>query len=205
MNPLDRVQRESLLRAGVLAGNEDAWRTWYEETYDDLYRYVQWRCGGRRDWADEIVQETWLVAVRSVRRFDPKKAGFLAWMRGVAGNVLRNDLRKRRRSPTFHQPADGQLSETCQSGSPSDGWQREEQVAAALDALTEREEAVLRAKYLEGMSVAEIAVARGDTPKAIESLLSRARQAFREVYQGQQIRWPHCERGTPRGPAKEMD
>jgi len=185
MNPLDRVQRESLLRVAVLAGNEDAWRTWYEETYDDLYRYVQWRCGGRRDWADEIVQETWLVAVRSVRRFDPKKAAFLAWMRGVAANVLRNDLRKRRRSPKFQQPADGQMSETCQSGSPSNNWRREEQVAAALDALAEREEAVLRAKYLEGMSVAEIASAHGETPKAVESLLSRARQAFRKVYRDQ--------------------
>ena len=185
MNPLDRVQRESLLRAAVLAGNEDAWRTWYEETYDELYRYVQWRCGGRCDWADEIVQETWLVAVRSVRRFDPKRAAFLAWMRGVAANVLRNDLRKRRRSPKFEQPADGQICETCKDGSPPDHRQREQQVAAALDALAEREEAVLRAKYLEGMSVAEIASARGETPKSVESLLNRARQAFRKVYRGQ--------------------
>jgi RNA polymerase sigma-70 factor, ECF subfamily len=191
MNPLDRVQRESLLRAAVLAGNEDAWRAWYDETYDDLYGYVQWRCGGRRDWADEIVQETWLVAVRSVRRFDPKKAAFLAWMRGVAANVLRNDLRKRRRSLKFQQPADGQLDETCGNGSPSADRQREEQIAAALDALAEREEAVLRAKYLEGLSVAEIAEARGETPKAVESLLTRARQAFRRVYQGQD-----GERGT---------
>jgi RNA polymerase sigma-70 factor (ECF subfamily) len=185
MTPLDRVQRESLLRAAVLVGNEDAWRTWYEETYEPLYRYVQWRCGGQRDWADEIVQDTWLVAVRSVRRFDPKKAAFLAWMRGVAANVLRNDLRRRRRSPKFQQPADGQMCETCPSETPSDDRRREEQVAAALDALAEREEAVLRAKYLEGMSVAEIASARGETPKAVESLLSRARQAFRRVYEGQ--------------------
>jgi RNA polymerase sigma-70 factor, ECF subfamily len=193
MNPLDRVQRESLLRGAVLAGNEDAWQTWYEETYDPLYRYVQWRCGGRRDWADEIVQETWLVAVRSIRRFDPKKACFLAWMRGIAANVLRNDLRRRRRSPKFEQSADGQLGNIGTIASPSDDGRQEHQIAAALDALAEREEAVLRAKYLEGMSVAEIASARGETPKAIESLLSRARQAFREVYQGQ---FP-CSRHTP--------
>lgn len=55
MDCLDRVQREALLRAAVLAGDENAWRTWYEETFDDLHRYVRWRCGGRRDWADEIV------------------------------------------------------------------------------------------------------------------------------------------------------
>ena len=88
MDSLDRVQQEEVLRSAVLAGDERAWRTWYYESFDDLYRYVRWRCGGRQDWADEIVQETWLVAVRSVQRFDPKKAAFLAWMRGIAANVL---------------------------------------------------------------------------------------------------------------------
>lgn len=183
MNSLDPVQRESLLRSAVLAGNEDAWRTWYEETYDPLYRYVHWRCGGRRDWADEIVQETWLVAVRRVRAFDPKKAAFLAWMRGIAANVLRNDLRRRRRSPKWQQSPDGRPLDATESASLSNDWLREQQIAAALDALAKREEAVLRAKYLDGLSVAEIASSRGETPKAIESLLSRARAAFRKVYE----------------------
>jgi len=186
MDPLDRVQREELLRGAVLAGNENAWQTWYDETFDDLYRYVRWRCGGRKDWADEIVQDTWLTAVRRVRRFDPRKGSFLVWLRGVAANLLRNDLRKRRRLPKFQQSADGQIGETSEGGSLWEDRHREEEVAAALDALSEREEAVLRAKYLDGLSVAEIASARDETPKAVESLLSRARQAFREVYRGQE-------------------
>ena len=37
--------------------------------------------------ADEVVQETWLVAVRRVRSFDPGQASFLAWLRGIAANV----------------------------------------------------------------------------------------------------------------------
>ena len=44
-------------------------------------------------------------------------------------------------------------------------------------------EAVLRAKYLDRQTVEEIAAARGETMKAVESLLSRARQAFREAYE----------------------
>jgi RNA polymerase sigma-70 factor, ECF subfamily len=199
MDCLDRVRREDLLRSAVLAGNENAWRTWYDETFDELYRYVRWRCGGRRDWADEIVQETWLTAVRRVRRFDPRKGSFLAWLRGIAANLLRNDLRKRRRLPTFQQSADEQIDKTSGTESPWEDRQREEQVAAALDALPDREEAVLRAKYLEGLSVAQIASARGETPKAVESLLSRARQAFREVYREQgegPCPSPVCGRGT---------
>ena len=185
MDSEDRVQREEMLRRAVLAGDEHAWRTWYNEAFDDLDGYVRWRCGGRRDWADEIVQETWLTAVRRVRRFDPRQGNFLAWLRGIAANLLRNDLRRRRRLPKFQQSADGQIGENGGSGSEREDCQQDERVAAALDALSEREEAVLRAKYLEGLSVADIAVQRGETPKAVESLLSRARQAFRDAYLAQ--------------------
>ncbi len=134
MDPLDRVQREELLRGAVLAGNENAWRTWYDETFDELYRYVRWRCGGRRDWADEIVQETWLTAVRRMRRFDPRKGSFLAWLRGIAANLLRNELRRRRRSPKFQQSTGAQISKTGQHKSHGEDRRREEEVAAALDA-----------------------------------------------------------------------
>jgi RNA polymerase sigma-70 factor (ECF subfamily) len=41
----------------------------------------------------------------------------------------------------------------------------------------------LRSKYLEKASVADIAAAGDQTPKAVESLLTRARQMFRQKYQ----------------------
>jgi RNA polymerase sigma-70 factor (ECF subfamily) len=55
-------------------------------------------------------------------------------------------------------------------------------VAQAFAELPPHYEAVLRAKYLDGLSVHAIAEQRGDSPKAVESLLTRARQAFREAY-----------------------
>jgi RNA polymerase sigma-70 factor (ECF subfamily) len=65
----------------------------------------------------------------------------------------------------------------------ADERERAERIAATLDMLPERQEAVLRAKYLDEHSVAEIAAAWKETPKAIESLLTRARQAFREQFE----------------------
>jgi RNA polymerase sigma-70 factor (ECF subfamily) len=178
MTANDRVWRERGLRDAVLAGDERAWRTWYDEAYADLYRYVLWRCGGLRDRADEVVQDTWLTAVRRVRAFDPSAGPFAAWLRGIAANLLRNAFRRERRrgrtealGPDIAR-ADGGLEQRL----------RAESVALALAALPERYEDVLRAKYLDGRSVAEIAEACGETPKAVESLLGRARVAFREAY-----------------------
>lgn len=177
----DRVLRERELRRAVLAGEAYAWRTLYEEAFDPLYAYVSWRCGGRRDRTEDAVQETWLTAVRRMRAFDPAAGSFAAWLRGIAVNVLRNQFRRDRRHTQRTRPLDATAhGALTQPRSPLDV--DAERIAAALSDLPEHYEAVLRMKYLEGMSVAAIAEARGESPKAIESLLTRARQAFRQAY-----------------------
>lgn len=184
MGAEDRVWRERGLRAAVLSGDEQAWRIWYEESFAALYAYVRWRCGGLRDVADELVQETWLTAVRRIRSFDPAQGCFAGWLHGIAANLLRNHFRRARQEN--HQP-----SIPCESsiaGGDAELEKREEAlgVARALAALPERYEAVLRAKYLDQRPVADIAAEWGETAKAVESLLTRARQAFRETYEPQE-------------------
>jgi RNA polymerase sigma-70 factor (ECF subfamily) len=174
-----RVWRERGLRTAVLAGDEEAWRTWYDESFADLAAYVAWRCAGVRDLADEVVQETWLTAVRRVSHFDPARACFAAWLRGIATNVLRNHLRRRRSEA---RAVNGSLPEVAKGGAAEERHDQAERIARALASLPERYEAVLRAKYLDQQSVADLAAAWNETPKAVESLLTRARQAFRDAY-----------------------
>jgi RNA polymerase sigma-70 factor (ECF subfamily) len=174
----DRAWRERGLRDAVVRGDDRAWRAWYDAEYPGLEAYVLWRCGGLRDSADDVIQETWLTAVRKVRAFDPETGGFHQWLCGIAANVLRNHLRSRRRRPG-HEGLNGIEG---RSDTALADRERAERVAAALAALPERYEAVLRMKYLDRMSVADMAAARGETEKAVESLLSRARAAFREAY-----------------------
>jgi RNA polymerase sigma-70 factor (ECF subfamily) len=177
MQSNERVWREQALRRAVLAGDEHAWRSWYEGEYAGLYAYVLWRCAGLRDHADDVVQETWLTAVRRIRRFDPAQGSFGGWLRGIAGNVLSNHFRRLQRRRA--EPLNGQLP------APDIDRRRQqaERIAQALSLLPPRYEGVLRSKYVDGLSVADIAAASGESVKAIESLLTRARQAFREAYE----------------------
>jgi RNA polymerase sigma-70 factor, ECF subfamily len=163
--------RERGLLSAVLAGDERAWQTWYDQSFDRLYAFVLWRCGGLRDLADDVVGDTWLTAVRRIRTFDPDRGPFSQWLRGIAANVLRNHVRRVVPTPLVGEPA-----------AKPDGREAAERTAAALAALPERYEAALRAKYLDRLSVAEMAAACGESRKAVESLLTRARQAFREAY-----------------------
>lgn len=180
MEPSDRVWRERGLRSAVLAGDEKAWAVLYAEAFDGLRAYVRWRCAGLGDLADDVVQETWLVAVRCVRAFDPARGSFAGWLRGIAANVLRNHLRR-------HERPNGTLSpESATAATAESDLERREEaerLARALAELPGHYEALLQAKYLDGLGVAEIAAAQGTTAKAVESLLTRARQALREAYQ----------------------
>jgi RNA polymerase sigma-70 factor (ECF subfamily) len=173
--------RERAIRDAVLAGDAEAWRQWYDAHFDRLAAYARWRCGGLRDLTEDVLQETWLVAVRRLRAFDPARGAFFDWLCGIASNAARSAVRTRCRQQKLHRPlAPGTDCPVRESGAAEE---KAERVAAALAALPEHYEVVLRAKYLDRQTVEDIAAARGESPKAIESLLSRARQAFREAFE----------------------
>src|SRR5262249_21111611 len=104
-------------------------------------------------------------------------------LRGIAANVRRNHLRSAQRLSRRESIAEATYCAADRAEAAADEQERGEQIAVALDGLLERQESVLRAKYFDGLSVAEIAATWNETPKAIESLLSRARDAFRERFE----------------------
>jgi len=189
MSATEPAWREHGLRQAVLAGDERAWRTWYDESFAGLHAYVLWRCAGLRDFADEVVQETWLTAVRRIRDFDPERGSFASWLHGIAAHLLRNHFRREVRRNGRHGRHGRLAARPAETAAAEADLQRREEagrVARALAALPDRYEAVLRAKYLDGRSVQEIAAAWDETPKAVESLLTRARQAFRGLFDDQE-------------------
>ncbi len=170
----ERAWVETGLREAALAGDACAWRRLVTDHVEPLRRYLAWRLGGLHD-VDDLAQEVWLQAAKSLRRFDPLRGPFHAWLMGIAFHTLRNHRRSVRRSKQRPMP-EGELA-------ASEEDRQAERVAEALEQLPENYEQVLRAKYLEGRSVACIAQSTGQGEKAVESLLTRARQAFRTSYE----------------------
>lgn len=175
----DPPNPEPALRSAALAGDAAAWRALFGPAFEAVAGYVRWRCGGLADLTDDAVQETWLTAAKQLRRFDPARGAFAGWVCGLAANVVRNLVRARRRA-TKRVRALVAVPEPETAEVPNHDA---EAVARALAELPDRYEQALRLKYLDGLSVAEMARQLGETEKAVESLLTRARQAFREAYQ----------------------
>src|SRR5262245_16400697 len=165
MEQSDRVGRERRRRRAVLAGDADAWRAWYDEAADRLAAYVRWRCAGLDDLADEVLQETWLTAVRRIRHLHPAQAAFAARLAGIAANVPRNHLRRHRRRARLTRPLDAEPA-AANGPPPGDERERRLEIARTLAELPPHYERVLRAKYLDGQSVAAIAADCHESPKA---------------------------------------
>ena len=174
MTPEPATDEARLVRE-VLAGSRSAWGILYDRSAGPLERDLVWRCAARRDLAEDLFQEVWLVAVRRLGSFDAGKGTFADWLFGIAANLVRAGLRKRKPSA----PIDGNDPPAASTASDPHSDPRSEVLMATLCELPEAWEAVLRLKYLDGRSVREIAALRGESEHAVESLLNRARSALR--------------------------
>jgi RNA polymerase sigma-70 factor (ECF subfamily) len=176
MDETTRNREEQVLKDAVLRGDAAAWEALYRRGFRPLWAFISARTSGQRDVAEEITQECWMIAVRRLKDFDPHRAPFEAWLKGIAERLLMNHQRSLRRRPKPDPRTPMDLA------APTQDPDRTERVLLALTALPSSYQEVLRAKYERGLAVVEIATKMGRTQKAVESLLSRARDAFREVW-----------------------
>ncbi len=177
---------EPALRAAVLRGDGAAWELLYERARAPVRRWLGRRSQGSE--LDDLVQETWMVAVRKMRGFDPKLGTFTGWMLGIAAKTALAHRRhaKLDRPEAWIEPGEpGQIrsdGSAASSSRRSTTGSTQDLVQETLRALPPRYRTVLQAKYELGLRVDEIASRCGSTAKAIESLLTRARDAFRALY-----------------------
>jgi RNA polymerase sigma-70 factor (ECF subfamily) len=175
----------------VLAGDEAAFERLFELYFPRLYRFALLRLDGNAADAADAVQ---LALSRGFERLASFRgeASLYGWLCQVCRNAIVDTARERRRELVPKRPLDEDESIAAilesLTAPPLDepeaqAWRAElaRLIQATLDALPERYGDVLEWKYVDGLSVKEIAGRLAVGPKAAESLVMRARVAFREV------------------------
>lgn len=155
-----------------------------------------------RDTAEDLAQDVFLRVYRSRKSYQPG-AKFSTWLFTIANNVASNSRRSRSRrkevvldsNPNNSQELHGldQIAVAASSFIPARRLDKEEMQAAvrtAIGTLNDRQRMAVLLNKFENMSYEEIAETMELTPKAIKSLLSRARGNLRTVLE------PYLERGT---------
>ena len=159
----------------------------YNESFEYVYSYLFARTAGNRLLTEEMVQETFAAAWSSFGRFDQRSA-FRTWLCAIAKNKLREYYRRSIRWVWFARPlVDGRVGVAGDFDLEEAALCHETRLRV-LDALGELPPPcryALIMKYLDGLSVKEIAKVLDKSPKAVDGLLQRAKARFGKVYLGE--------------------
>ena len=170
------------LLARLRALDEAAWAQVFEEYGRPLYWYIRKRWVNSLDAAEDLRQETFLAAIRSIDRFSGQKPLF-GWLCGIAHHKAVDYIKQRGRQTLLHD-AYCQIPNMDNATLPQDILERSEVHADTIKALWSMEpdyRKALQLRYVEGKSVEEAATVLNRSYKSMESLLSRARRALRKL------------------------
>lgn len=151
-------------------------REMYEATLAEVYGFLSLRVGGDRALAEDLTADAYAAAVRHYNAGRSDEVT-IAWLITVARRRLIDHWRKR-------STASNNVVRLAPEPVVDDsGWVQHDVVVTALSQLSHDERAALVLRYVEGYGVADVADLLGRTPKATESLLGRARSAFRTAFE----------------------
>jgi RNA polymerase sigma-70 factor (ECF subfamily) len=182
MNESEHSDNELAIR--VQAGDSAAFELLARKYMRPVYAVVSSFLASQED-IDDSAQETFLRALEKIHSYNPKRP-FAPWLYQVARNVARNRWKylKRRRHEQLEEVQEGvagndpeKLAELSELRS---------RVAAAIEALPERQRTAFRLHDIDGFKATEIAEMLGVSDGTVRSNVHHARRELRkrlETYQ----------------------
>ncbi|MBV6416685.1 MAG: ECF RNA polymerase sigma-E factor [Steroidobacteraceae bacterium] len=191
-------QDDRALVARLLAGDENAFRSFFDGYFDRLYRFALSRTRGRADLAEEAAQRTMCRAVRALPQYRGEAALF-TWLAQICRNELADlgeaERRRSEREPSFdasdlaRRRAESVAADAPAPEADAQGDDLAAVLRRVLDELPGRYGDILEWKYLEDWSVERIATELDSTFEAAQSALARARIALRAALEARGHDW----------------
>jgi len=165
-------ESDEQLIAAVAAGDREAFAALYRRRRPDVFRFAMHMIGVPGA-AEDVAQDVFMTVIHEARRYDPRRAGVVAWLLGIARNHARRRLSERR-----HEALPDGSSEPSIEADPADGLSRAQQTRALRRALATlpivyREAIVLC--DLQELTYEDAAIAAGCAIGTIRSRLHRGR------------------------------
>ena len=177
---------------GARSGDAEAWRTLYERYLPAVWRQAYALVSDVHA-AEDVTSETMLALLRNIGQFDADTTCVAAWLIAVVRRQAADHHRKGfRKREVLHSSVAATLEPA--EVNPLVAVEAEEardHVLNVLDALPDRQRLVLEWKYLDGLSVREIAERLAETERSIEAVLYRARRGFRHLFELKHLRAPN--------------
>jgi RNA polymerase sigma-70 factor (ECF subfamily) len=144
----------------------------YENNFDRVYAYIARRVGNREE-AQDLTADVFHQALVNLPRFEWRGSPFIAWLLGIAANLLSDRWRK---AASCREVVTDDLE---QVGTEEDIYQRA-MLYQLVDTLPDDQRRVIIRRFVSQKSLREIAADLGRSEGAIKQLQLRALQNLRE-------------------------
>lgn len=189
--PSDHSNPDLAIAQRILRGDQRAFRELFDRFFPRLYRFALARADGDHDVASDVVQQTLCKGIDRLETYRGE-AALYTWFCQICRHTLLDHCRKTQRSRQLIEPLEDEpqiravleaIAAPLEEQPEVQAWRSDicRLVQATMDVLPERYGDVLEWKYIDGLPVTDIAARLDIGAKAAESLLTRARIAFREA------------------------
>jgi RNA polymerase sigma-70 factor (ECF subfamily) len=174
--------------AQVLAGEKEAFRLLVDRHTRSIYS-VAYRMTGNQQDAEEIVQETFLRAYRSLQRFE-LRSSFSTWLYRIAVNRSLDFLKAKKMTDTYQiteNPGSDEDEREIQVAATNPGPDRlllsteaRQKISQAIGLLSPAERVAFTMRHMEGKSIEEISKTLKVKASAAKNTIFRAVQKIRQ-------------------------
>lgn len=179
---------DELLARRIQQGDSSAIGGIVERHYDSLLGYLYRMTGGDRPLAEDLVQDTFVRALRSIAQYQHPRP-FKPWLYAIATNLARNHYKSA--DQRYTQNADDDLPEVADDHAIDEPLTAQEDAQAVIDALRalpDHQREVIILYYYQSLNMNEIAEALHIPLGTVKSRLSigitRLRAAIKEAAHG---------------------
>jgi RNA polymerase sigma-70 factor, ECF subfamily len=185
-------------------GDEKTWRKLLDEHNPWITGFIRHRAHGQDDIVEELVQETWCQAVRSLDHYEIGTS-FPVWLMRIAANCWRRfRYRRIQTSPSLDEWPDDRFDEAELDAAI--GFAAF--IKSKLDLLRERDRDIIIRYYLDGLDIDRVAEEFGLTSGSMKRAIGRARARLRDLLEPYRLQLlPHHPRRClpPIEPAREPE
>jgi RNA polymerase sigma-70 factor (ECF subfamily) len=150
----------------------------YREYVDDLYRFILSKTNDVGI-SEEVVSDTFFALIDLVGKYDSKKSQFKTFLFGIGLNKLRQRWDQNRASKSFSLDEEIVL-ETIYSPRKN-GKKLFGQIQKAMKALSEKYRSVITLRFVESLSIKEVAMRLGISETNVTTIQNRAIDKIRKL------------------------
>ena len=184
------LEEQSELGRRLQAGDREAWAALYSHYNVAVWNFTARLVGSDRDGVADVVQEVFLAAAGSARRFDPDMGTLWSWLTGIAHRQISLYWRKAERADRWKalvENGDIDFARYLEGDESSTALEEHRELAdlvrRVLAEITADYAVLLTSKYLDERSMEDLAQEFGSSVEATKSKLARARREFQSAFQ----------------------